>query len=379
LMGRWLVGVLCIGLLLIPQAVAAACKWSVVPNSDGYDYALTGVAAISPTDAWAVGSQGSVNSSDINPGTLIEHWNGVRWTVVPSPSAVNGSRLVAVAALARNDVWAVGYTGPWLLAAQRLIEHWDGSRWKVVPGPNNILQSPVYTGVAAVSSKDVWAIGNDYSGPNVTILNDLWNGARWVPVPSPGGGSGMIYMSGVAAISARDVWAVGTDYNNCSPFCTYAEHWNGNRWSIASPPRLYYESFLGGVTAVSANDVWAVGYKIPIEHAYEATLTEHWNGSSWVDVSSPTHSMLITYLDAVSAVSISDVWAVGYADNHGTLTLHWNGRAWSIVPSPDPGGQGTLYGVAAISSGDVLAVGNTIGPPSHAVTLQYHCSGARTQ
>jgi hypothetical protein len=376
MIGRLVVGVLCIGLLLIPQAVAAACKWSVVPASDGYNYSLTGVAAISPTDAWAVGSQGPVNS----PSTLIEHWNGSRWTVVPSPTAAFSSQLVAVAAIATNDVWAVGPTGNPVFSANRLTEHWDGSRWTIVSSPNDTGQSSLYTGVAAVSSKDVWAVGNYYPqrGANVFILSDSWNGARWVPVPSPRTRFDMIYMSGVAAASARDAWAVGTDYTNCSPFCTFAEHWNGNRWSIASPQNNYYESSLGGVAAVSANDGWAVGWAIPSPNAPQVTLTVHWNGNSWVDVSSPNYPVFLNYLDAVSAVSTSDVWTVGWTQAQGPLTEHWNGHAWSIVPSPNLGGNVRLTGVAAISSTDVLAVGNTIQPLSYAVTLQYRCSGART-
>jgi hypothetical protein len=39
-------------------------------------------------------------------------------------------------------------------------------------------------------------------------------------------------------------------------------------------------------------------------------------------------------LEGVSAVSATDVWAVGYSDNSfngeaRTLILHWNGTAWS--------------------------------------------------
>jgi hypothetical protein len=40
---------------------------------------LTGVAVLSHAYAWAVGYQGSTK-------TLIEHWNGFSWKVVPSPN-----------------------------------------------------------------------------------------------------------------------------------------------------------------------------------------------------------------------------------------------------------------------------------------------------
>ena len=62
--------------------------------------------------------------------TLVEHWNGSAWSVVPSPNApgTRSNSLVSVSAVAANDVWAVGYS---LIGFthQTLIEHWDGSSW----------------------------------------------------------------------------------------------------------------------------------------------------------------------------------------------------------------------------------------------------------
>ena len=69
---------------------------SPVPNV-GRLSSLNGVAALSPTDVWAVGRLGD--------STLNEHWDGQRWHVV-SP-ALNGFTY-SVVALNSNDVWAVG-------------------------------------------------------------------------------------------------------------------------------------------------------------------------------------------------------------------------------------------------------------------------------
>ncbi|HYS44322.1 MAG TPA: hypothetical protein VEM32_10130, partial [Geobacteraceae bacterium] len=41
----------------------------------------------------------------------------------------------SVAALAPDDVWAVGSRQPSFAEFQPLIEHWDGTAWSVVPGP----------------------------------------------------------------------------------------------------------------------------------------------------------------------------------------------------------------------------------------------------
>jgi hypothetical protein len=56
------------------------------------------------------------------------------------------------------------------------------------------------------------------------------------------------------------------------------------------------------------------------------TLVAHWNGTRWTGVASPNPGG--SFLNAVSALSPSDAWAVGY-DNTGTLILHWDGTSWT--------------------------------------------------
>src|SRR6516225_1378899 len=66
-------------------------------------------------------------------------------------------------------------------------------------------------------------------------------------------------------------------------------------------------------------------------------------------------------LNAVSARSAGDVWAVGYygsATGQKTLILHWNGTGWKKFASPSPGGNDTLTGVSADSATDAWAVGS---------------------
>src|SRR5438128_11847093 len=66
-------------------ASAVTCPgWNLIasPNLGRYD-SLSGVAAVSASDAWTVGSYQT--SSFLNQ-TLIEHWNGSDWNVVSSPN-----------------------------------------------------------------------------------------------------------------------------------------------------------------------------------------------------------------------------------------------------------------------------------------------------
>src|SRR5205085_2469989 len=59
------------------------------------------------------------------------------WRTVSSPNPGTDDSLYAVSALSSSDVWAVGnnYDGGPVLV-RTLIMHWDGTQWSVVPSPN---------------------------------------------------------------------------------------------------------------------------------------------------------------------------------------------------------------------------------------------------
>src|SRR5260221_2556931 len=85
-----------------PASSASAC----IGGSTGASAQLYRVAAISMTNAWAVGHTGNGTAH-----TLIEHWNGISWCKVPSPSpggTTQPSGLNSVAATSGTDAWAVG-------------------------------------------------------------------------------------------------------------------------------------------------------------------------------------------------------------------------------------------------------------------------------
>jgi hypothetical protein len=62
---------------------------------------------LSSTNAWAVGSYSNGTAGH----TLIVHWNGSVWKVVASPNAGGSSYekfLSGVAAISAHNIWAVG-------------------------------------------------------------------------------------------------------------------------------------------------------------------------------------------------------------------------------------------------------------------------------
>ena len=315
------------------------------------DADLAAVTGVSAHDVWAVGSYVYDDPTD---RPYAEHFNGASWKPfllpVPNPNGdYPDAWLGAVSASSASNVWAVGR------GTQRaMIEHFNGQRWElsgaVRPDGSELL------GVAAVARRDVWAVGwtparNWDSRP----LIEHWTGSGWrlVASPHPRGNDELLAIS---ARSASDVWAVGdSQIPGLNQYHALVVHWNGRRWSRVDCPIPFGGGTLEAVAAISADDVWAVG-------SYEnrgAPLIEHWDGHSWHIVRGPRS--VVGDLTAVSAVSSTDVWAVGWRKGAKTLAEHWDGHSWTLVAT-GPRTRDEFYGIAAVSSKDFWAVGGSGAP-----------------
>jgi hypothetical protein len=347
-----LASVLLVKVGLSRAAAPATCgHWQIVasPNSPSGWTALMGVAALSPKDIWAVGSTAD-DQGDVSP--VAEQWDGTQWNLIPTPTTgSNDSDFSGIAALAANDVWAVGEVGP-SYAQQTLIEQWNGSQWSIVSSPNSGSNDSL-TSIAAISATDIWAVGSNSIADGETLqpLTEHWNGSQWTIVPNPDPNY-MEQLSGVSAASSTDAWAVGsyTKYVESGyGERTFIEHWNGQTWTIQySPNRTPQGGMLNGVTALASNAVWAVG-----TDANGNSLIEQWNGSKWSIVKSPDHPHAVsTTLTSVAAISTNDLWAVGYymtsAGYPQPVSEHWNGSNWREASTPNVGAHpAQLDGVAA--------------------------------
>ena len=201
-------------------------SWSQVasPASDPPVSQLNAVSADSPTDAWAGGSAMNANNTGLTP--LIEHWNGTQWSV--SPGAINGGRILSIAAISPADVWALTVAAG--KGGTAVIEHWNGSTWSIVSLP----VTATLHGLSAVSANDVWAVGN-----GGVILN--WNGTQWNQVANPAGQG--TSLDAVTALSANDAWAINLNG-------AVTEQWNGTQWTAVPPASALPADFrtAGGIT-----------------------------------------------------------------------------------------------------------------------------------
>ncbi len=331
-----------------PARAACIATWRVsvsprVPNSF-----LSAVAAVSPSDVWAVGSRG------LSPyRTLVEHWDGKRWHVLPSRVGT----LDGVAALSSRNVWAVGTTTDIALKSRPLIEHWDGKHWTIKRGAN-APASELY-GVTAIAAGDVWAVGGTFKGGAWATFIEHWDGLRWKRVSSP---PNQEPLTALAPFSKNDIWAVGWSVGKYGDH-EGIQHWDGKSWKVARTRHFGVRPDLEDVAGVSSDDLWAVGT------VFGDPLVEHWDGATWEPVRIPfAHYARLgggkpIRLNGIAALSSTNVWVVGFGIEH------WNGKRFSVSHVMK---EGHLRDIAALSDHDLWAVGHDAS--DRPLILHYRCA-----
>lgn len=213
--------------------------------------------------------------------TLIEHWNGKTWSVFPSPNASgSGNVLNSVTSTTSKDVWAVGFYITKAGHDQTLAEHWDGKKWTIVPTPNQTtLHRNVLAGVAAVSAKDVVAVG-DYYFANLQLnraLGEQWDGSKWTLQDTTSQGQYSTYLYSVAAVSPTEVVAVG-EFFYPSGEQPYAERRTAVGWMTTITPYVGNSAALEGASTIPlTNDVWAVGGEFYGDGTADRTLVDRYH------------------------------------------------------------------------------------------------------
>ena len=369
-----------------PADAAAGSIWTVQPTinpqakaPEPTDSTFASVSASGPGEAWAVGTFSNQKALD---QPLVEHRTATGWTrvTVPVPAGQQAT-LSAVDDLSPGNAWAVGTSFGGgveaIPAGQTLIEHWNGSRWSIVPSPNPAAGLPgdsdMLTSITGTGPNDLWAAGWDNNEANQTIqlLFEHWNGSRWTVATSPTPLMSAQFASGITAISPDNVWAVGMDETGNSK--NLAAHWNGTAWSIVPTPDITnagdVQDLLTGVSSDAAGDVWASGYahNVHNQNSFHEPYVLHWTGTKWVMTKVPTLGTEGSLLNGIQVLSPANAWAVGQTqESNGpilSLTEQFNGKTWTVIPSPDPGMSGTLKdnaldGVASAGGSNLFAVGS---------------------
>lgn len=340
-------------------------SWSVVssPNPGTANNYLQAISASSSNDVYAVGYY---NSGAAAIQSLIERWDGASWSTVSHPiTGTSSNQLYGVAAIAPDNVWAVGYYRNGTVD-QTLTLHYDGTSWTIVPSPNTGTTNNHLVAVSGTSLSDVWAVG-DYSGTsNTQPLTMHYDGTSWTLLPTPNiPNSTYVNLKGATSVAPNDAWAAGSygraDTGGAS---TLILHWDGSTWAISPSVNASgnFNSLLA-VDAIASNDIWAAGNTNPNPGGsgnQVRTLMEHWDGTSWTLASGPNPGTASNFINAVSATAANDVWVAGSYSSGTSRTLieHWDGAQWSVSPSPNVDATfHSLYGVVGISANEAWAAG----------------------
>ena len=355
--------------------------WTQVPafNFGNQDNILAGVSAASASDVWAVGAYSPGLNSPLN--TLAQHFDGTRWTAFPLPNVgAQQNILQAVSMPVPGKAWAVGDYISGKFQQQTLIEHFNGAVWSVVPSPSpGALQNILY-GVAAITDTDVWAVGASEDANNLWhTLTEHWDGSTWTIVNAVDAGSNGNQFYAVKALATNDVYAIGQQANSAFPGVALIEHWDGTAWSVVAGPADSSASALPlGITA-NSSALTVVGE----QETDTAPYTSYVVSGAPTSLAIQSTPMMGTGENDPFAVTIANdtsTWVVGWAINptsdlHDPLVLQRSGGAFSLVsvPNPSNGGDSGFAAVTTVPGGGMWAVGVTSTSKSNYSTLiEFH-------
>jgi hypothetical protein len=296
-------------------------SWSITPtpNAGPNFNTLFGVATTGG-QAWAVGVRQDAN---FRARALVEHWDGTSWQIVDVPQPGAGrDMLLSVSAPSPSDVWAVGQQqvtedGPF----STLVEHWDGHTWSVVPAANPGSSGNSFYGVLAEPSGNVWAVGQQTgaSGPDQPLI-EAWDGKQWTVVPSPSHGTKSGALFSIDGSNDHLV-AVGQTEDAVAAAQPLIETFDGSRWSDAATPLIPSGFTSLWSVARDGAETWAVGTFNDPASGNDQTLAIQGTHGSWQIVNGPNPSTTDeNRLGGVTAVG-NTVWAVGYYKDDGRKTL----------------------------------------------------------
>lgn len=343
---------------LFAAGICGTWQITPTPNVGNSVTRLTDVTALSPVDAWSVGYWRNEPSGigslaihwDGSSWDLVDLPNTSHLGTMPQTLGVDHAP--------NGDVWVAGYlsttypTNNLPLVLRRRGGNWDRVETVTLRPMTEYPYSArggFANDVAVVTENDVWVVGvaNGFGDAQTSSVPMAlhWDGSDWTDVPVPIISNRHHELNDVVAISSDDVWAVGDYRFIAGAFRGVTYHWDGSEWShIPSPVEDIPQSDLVDVVATGPNNVWALG------GSADQIVLMHWDGSSWSLMEPPPHSVG----GCIAAVAPDDLWVSGWNG-----FWHWNGSTWTEVPSVVPGATYVIRGgdMEVVAGCDIWSVG----------------------
>jgi len=362
-------------------------RWSLVGGVDGGTQA--GLARISCSSAVHCVAVGNRLDAAGAARAIGQQWNGASWSTVPVPSPAG-----AIESVLRDvDCWSAAScvaVGSYRTrsAEQTLVERWNGTKWSIVASPNpsgdrstrlDALSCPSAARCVAVGRSSRTYADSLTGASKALVLT--WSGASWsiVTTPDPSGEYGR-RLSAVSCASASSCVAVGfdeTDPHLGGQGNMLIESWDGMTWSVvvsaAAPLGSIVGGSLSGVSCSAASSCVAVGWDA------DGPLAERWDGATWSQLTDPepvgadpADLWGITCSSASSCVAVGRHWSPGTGSR--VLVESWNGASWSIAGTPDPATayDSLLTGVSCPQATTCFAAGSFVDRAgSHTLIERY--------
>jgi hypothetical protein len=360
-------------------AAAVPPRWreSKLPALPGYSR-LTGGAAVSGRDAWAVGWSLAVGR--YQPEVL--HWNGQTWSRATVAGIAGPVMLESVVAPGPRQVWVSGQAVQPVgggLAVSGVIYRLEGSRWVSVPPLAEVNTGSLYSG----PDGQIWMTGTNDSGEPVIAY---WTGRGWrVSYTAPG--NAYYVVQSLDIVSARNGWAAG--YTQA----TYPKqfppggggagssevksplllHWNGISWRRVAAPHIPAGYPGGGALsfiAAAANSpgMWATGTvwigRVPVFVPENWLL--RWNGTSWATVTMPRTNFLAEAGYSIGNISAGKSgvpqWIGGRTNTDVSWYLYYSGNRWIAARGVTTPGEydGGMQVVAIPGTNATWAIGTSV-------------------
>jgi len=298
---------------------------------------LQSVSCVSAEACSAVGSA----RTGPHPGQmppLAESWHGGGW--IPHAAAVRGAAadLADVSGTAPAFCMALGGRLHPDGSSATLMERWDGRRWTQLATP----AGRDMASVSCTAATSCVAVGSDPAG-DFGVWSQAWDGSAW-RIQANGDASTGELADAVSCPSPGACTVVGSGYfYDLSPT---AERWDGAHWRIEDAVEPSDADTDGdglvAVSCVSATARVAVGSYRDVELADDnsETLAEKWDGSAWAILPVPRFTRTEGTFSDISCTSASSCMAVGETDDQRAaagrteswpLAERWNGRAWTVL------------------------------------------------
>ncbi len=290
-----------------------------------------GVFAEVPAPGPSVVDGGIANLAALGDGTawasgmrggevVLVYFDGAQWSSRALPTQMQGVAFGASITTPAGDTWFAGTRAHDVYNVEVFFLRLRAGEFDAI---YSLLNPRAPVDLSATASGEVWAL--TAGGDVLRFVGSEW---QLMDLPEP---YQRLYPGEIHANATDDVWVAGYGGNVRSEYIGYVQHWNGSSWEqVSTPFDGLRNHFFRGVHGSAADQVWIVGHI-----NYSQTIAMLWGGNDWTSYPGPASN---TPLLDVAVLGVGDAWASAYVQSEAEQLYHWDGLAWrGMAPLADPG------------------------------------------